>query len=61
MPWDRVWVCRSCCCGPKKKHPGINRKELERAARSGAAEAAVSFDVTDYLGPLTCRPSWTVT
>ena len=48
---DRVWVCRGCCCGTKSKHPGVDHKALERAARSGAAEAGVRYDVTDCLGP----------
>ena len=48
---DRVWVCRGCCCGTKSKHPGIDHKELERAARRGAAAAGVRYDVTDCLGP----------
>lgn len=48
---DRVWVCRGCCCGTRKKHPGIDHKQLEKAARRGAADAGVRYDVTDCLGP----------
>lgn len=48
---DRVWVCRGCCCGTKKQHPGIDHKELERVARAGAAEAGAKYQVTDCLGP----------
>ena len=48
---DKVWVCRGCCCGTRKKHPGVDHKALERAARAGAEAAGVRYEVTDCLGP----------
>ena len=48
---DRVWVCRGCCCGTRKKHPGVDHKGLERLARDGAREAGAKYEVTDCLGP----------
>jgi (2Fe-2S) ferredoxin len=48
---DKVWVCRGCCCGTRKKHPGIDHKALEKQLRRGAKHAGARFEVTDCLGP----------
>lgn len=60
-----VVVCRGCCCGDARKHPGTDHRwQLERvraAARSSAGRLA--FRTTDCLGPcgqanvLVLRPS----
>jgi len=48
-----VWVCRGCCCGTQKQHPGVPHDRLLQAARSGARESPrkVKVKVTDCLGP----------
>ncbi|MFE9600208.1 (2Fe-2S) ferredoxin domain-containing protein [Streptomyces hokutonensis] len=44
-------VCRGCCCGDPRKHPGTDHVwQLERL-RSGAAEHGFSVRTTDCLGP----------
>ncbi len=48
---DKVWVCRGCCCGTKRKHPGVDHASLERALRAGARAAGMRYEVTDCLGP----------
>ena len=48
---DKLWVCRGCCCGTKRKHPGVDHKKLERALRAGARAAGMRYAVTDCLGP----------
>jgi (2Fe-2S) ferredoxin len=48
---DKVWVCRGCCCGTRKKHPGVDHAALERQLREGAAGAGYRYEVTDCLGP----------
>lgn len=48
---DKVWVCRGCCCGTRKKHPGVDHKGLEKLLRSGAKRAGMRYEVTDCLGP----------
>ncbi|MFD4529466.1 hypothetical protein ACFWP7_37295 [Streptomyces sp. NPDC058470] len=48
-------VCRGCCCGNPRKHPGADHAwQLERL-RAGAAASAGGFEVrtTDCLGPCT--------
>ena len=51
MKKDKVWVCRGCCCGTRKKHPGVDHKALERQLRKGAKAAGARYEVTDCLGP----------
>lgn len=48
---DKVWVCRGCCCGTKKKHPGVDHVGLERQLRAGAQAAGARYEVTGCLGP----------
>ncbi|MGW0945310.1 (2Fe-2S) ferredoxin domain-containing protein [Streptomyces sp. NPDC002623] len=46
-------VCRGCCCGDARKHPGFDHdRQLERL-RSAAAASGGAFAVrtTDCLGP----------
>lgn len=46
-------VCRGCCCGDARKHPGYDHAwQLERL-RAAAAASAGRFEVrtTDCLGP----------
>lgn len=48
---DKVWVCRGCCCGTRKKHPGIDHAALEKQARRGSKALGARYQVTDCLGP----------
>ncbi|MER7840674.1 (2Fe-2S) ferredoxin domain-containing protein [Streptomyces sp. NPDC096040] len=44
-------VCRGCCCGNARKHPGTDHTwQLERL-RAGAAEHGFHVRTTDCLGP----------
>ncbi|MER6383639.1 (2Fe-2S) ferredoxin domain-containing protein [Streptomyces sp. NPDC001250] len=44
-------VCRGCCCGNSRKHPGTDHAwQLERL-RAGAAEHGFQVRTTDCLGP----------
>ncbi|WP_432158268.1 MULTISPECIES: (2Fe-2S) ferredoxin domain-containing protein [unclassified Streptomyces] len=46
-----VVVCRGCCCGVARKHPGFDHAwQLERL-RAGAAEHGFRVRTTDCLGP----------
>ncbi len=47
----KVWVCRGCCCGTRRKHPGVDHKQLEKDLRAGAGQAGLRYEVTDCLGP----------
>lgn len=47
----RVYVCRGCCCGTRKKHPHSDAKALERVAKRGAAAAGARYTKTKCLGP----------
>ncbi len=47
----KVWVCRGCCCGRKKKHPGVDHRRLAETARRRAGAAGAKFAVTECLGP----------
>lgn len=47
----RVWVCRGCCCGTRKKHPGVDHDALLAATKAGAAAAGAKVKKTDCLGP----------
>ena len=48
---DKVWVCRGCCCGTRRKHPGVDHQQLEKVLRAGASRAGSAYEVTDCLGP----------
>ncbi|MFI2207553.1 (2Fe-2S) ferredoxin domain-containing protein [Streptomyces sp. NPDC020192] len=44
-------VCRGCCCGNPRKHPGTDHAwQLDRL-RAGAAEHGFRLRTTDCLGP----------
>ncbi|MFJ8276468.1 (2Fe-2S) ferredoxin domain-containing protein [Streptomyces griseoviridis] len=44
-------VCRGCCCGDPRKHPGTDHvRQLERL-RAAAAEHGFQVRTTDCLGP----------
>ncbi|MEU6353270.1 (2Fe-2S) ferredoxin domain-containing protein [Streptomyces sp. NPDC047072] len=44
-------VCRGCCCGDPRKHPGFDHAwQLERL-RAAAAESGFQVRTTDCLGP----------
>ncbi|MER5544103.1 (2Fe-2S) ferredoxin domain-containing protein [Streptomyces sp. NPDC002589] len=44
-------VCRGCCCGNPRKHPGTDHaRQLDRL-RAGAAEHGFQVRTTDCLGP----------
>ncbi|MFI8230086.1 (2Fe-2S) ferredoxin domain-containing protein [Streptomyces sp. NPDC085900] len=44
-------VCRGCCCGDPRKHPGSDHSwQLERL-RAAAAESGFQVRTTDCLGP----------
>ncbi|WP_240553683.1 (2Fe-2S) ferredoxin domain-containing protein, partial [Streptomyces niveiscabiei] len=48
-----VVVCRGCCCGDRRKHPGFDHAwQLDRL-RASAAASGGTFTVrtTDCLGP----------
>ena len=47
----KVYLCRGCCCGTRKKHPHSDAKALERIARLGATRARARFTKTKCLGP----------
>ncbi len=47
----KVWVCRGCCCGTQRRHPGIDHDRLLQVARRGAKAAGARVEVTDCLGP----------
>lgn len=51
MKKDKLWVCRGCCCGTRKKHPGVDHKGLEKQLRKGAKALGARYEVTDCLGP----------
>ena len=48
MTGCRVRVCRDCCCGTARKHPGVDHDGLLDRLRSGVA-AAGRVDVTECL------------
>lgn len=47
----KVWVCRGCCCGTRKKHPGVDHDALLATLRAGAEAGGAKLAVTDCLGP----------
>ncbi|MCX4766463.1 (2Fe-2S) ferredoxin domain-containing protein [Streptomyces sp. NBC_01275] len=46
-------VCRGCCCGDARKHPGYDHDWQLTRLRTAAADSAGAFQVrtTDCLGP----------
>ena len=46
-----VYLCRGCCCGKAKKHPGVDHDGIRRAVRDSARAAGLPVTVTDCLGP----------
>ncbi|MFD9394452.1 (2Fe-2S) ferredoxin domain-containing protein [Streptomyces sp. NPDC060000] len=46
-------VCRGCCCGDARKHPGYDHDWQLARLRAAAADSAGAFEVrtTDCLGP----------
>ena len=47
----KVWVCRGCCCGTRKKHPGVDHDDLLATTKAGAKAAGMKVSKTDCLGP----------
>jgi (2Fe-2S) ferredoxin len=43
----RVYVCRGCCCGTRRKHPQSD----ERALRRIVGRSGLRWRTTDCLGP----------
>lgn len=46
-----VVVCRGCCCGDTRKHPGTDHAWQLELLRAGAAEHGFQVRTTDCLGP----------
>ncbi|MEU6063876.1 MULTISPECIES: (2Fe-2S) ferredoxin domain-containing protein [Streptomyces] len=44
-------VCRGCCCGDPRKHPGTDHAGQLDRLRSAAAEHGFQVRTTDCLGP----------
>lgn len=46
-------VCRGCCCGDRRKHPGFDHDGQLEVLRAAAADSGGRFAVrtTDCLGP----------
>ncbi|WAZ25630.1 (2Fe-2S) ferredoxin domain-containing protein [Streptomyces cinnabarinus] len=44
-------VCRGCCCGNARKHPGTDHEGQLEVLRAAAAEHGVRIRTTDCLGP----------
>ncbi|MEV7072524.1 (2Fe-2S) ferredoxin domain-containing protein [Streptomyces sp. NPDC093990] len=44
-------VCRGCCCGDARKHPGTDHTWQLELLRAGAAEHGFQVRTTDCLGP----------
>ncbi len=51
LPDRDVLMCRDCCCGSSKKHPGVDHDRLRDAlvAGAGRARAHVRVRVVDCL------------
>lgn len=47
----KVFNCRGCCCGTRKKHPGVDSEALSKLLKEGAREAGAGYRRTDCLGP----------
>ncbi|MFI8191883.1 (2Fe-2S) ferredoxin domain-containing protein [Streptomyces sp. NPDC085946] len=46
-----VVVCRGCCCGNARKHPGTDHEGQVEHLRAAAAEHGFRIRTTDCLGP----------
>lgn len=44
-------VCRGCCCGNERKHPGTDHVWQLQRLRAAAAEHGFEVRTTDCLGP----------
>lgn len=44
-------VCRGCCCGNARKHPGTDHEGQLEILRGAAAEHGFRIRTTDCLGP----------
>jgi predicted metal-binding protein len=44
-------VCRGCCCGNARKHPGTDHEGQLEVLRAAAAEHGFRIRTTDCLGP----------
>ncbi|MFF9323224.1 (2Fe-2S) ferredoxin domain-containing protein [Streptomyces sp. NPDC014776] len=44
-------VCRGCCCGDARKHPGTDHAWQLQRLRAAAAEHGFQVRTTDCLGP----------
>ncbi|GAB2761393.1 (2Fe-2S) ferredoxin domain-containing protein [Streptomyces bullii] len=44
-------VCRGCCCGNRRKHPGTDHAGQVDRLRAAAAEHGFRVRTTDCLGP----------
>ncbi|MDT9696497.1 (2Fe-2S) ferredoxin domain-containing protein [Streptomyces sp. P17] len=44
-------VCRGCCCGSARKHPGTDHEGQLELLRAAAAEHGFRIRTTDCLGP----------
>ncbi|MBB5625990.1 (2Fe-2S) ferredoxin domain-containing protein [Sphaerisporangium krabiense] len=46
-----VTVCRGCCCGTARKHPGVGHQEQPRRLRRGLVQPFRVRVVRECLGP----------
>ncbi|MFF3736512.1 (2Fe-2S) ferredoxin domain-containing protein [Streptomyces sp. NPDC002566] len=45
-------VCRGCCCGDARKHPGFDHAwQLDRLRAAAASDGGFAVRTTDCLGP----------
>lgn len=58
---SKLTVCRGCCCGTEKKHPGFDHDEQLRALREAVGEERVQvadcLDSCDFSNVVVVRPS----
>ncbi|MEV6235748.1 hypothetical protein [Lentzea sp. NPDC051838] len=58
---SRLTVCRGCCCGTEKKHPGFDHEGQLRALREAVGEKQVQvadcLDSCDFSNVVVVRPS----
>jgi (2Fe-2S) ferredoxin len=47
----KVFNCRGCCCGTRKKHPGVDASLLSKVLKEGARAAGADYRRTGCLGP----------
>ncbi len=51
VPRDRIWICRGCCCGTTRKHPGVDHRAIRRLLRRRGEALGATVRTTDCLGP----------